>query len=483
MAHVTGTASDVHDALEKLRTELKTNATLAALTPAQTWAELMYVQNNIETSSTNATLGTTKHLLNLCRYDPRFVPSVSITTEATDTTVSSLVMGTSFLRFKFLTARAVTSILYKASRLTNQTSSIQSFRLQYSDDDSTWTTAATITNQTGWSQLEERTFSGWAATGSHLYWRILIDALGSGTTLNARSLLMFDGDEIVNSSEGLTVLKGPGLSGTNEIFIGLISRFNPLTSEAILMVFGFTGFLPAVRSLFMQPGVNQYSIPMLALRTSPMPYWFTMSGRRAIFVYKVGTIYSAGYAGFFLPYASEGQYPYPMAIGGSITTTNYTNGSLLPSKIDASHSVFCMPGSQTPATSTGILNAPSTLAVMQPTAVWESYANRGSTTSEGVNLNPYRGVFPQWAWGGVASSSADKPLYENVGGGYTLWSHVLTNPLPLPRVNLGELDGTKQISGHLNASENTGTFDGKPYVIFQNTYRSSITEFWALLAE
>jgi hypothetical protein len=44
----------------------------------------------------------------------------------------------------------------------------------------------------------------------------------------------------------------------------------------------------------------------------------------------------------------------------------------------------------------------------------------------------------------------------------------------------GELEGVFWISGYTNAPENTGTFGGKTHVVFQNAYRNTIHEFFAL---
>jgi hypothetical protein len=44
----------------------------------------------------------------------------------------------------------------------------------------------------------------------------------------------------------------------------------------------------------------------------------------------------------------------------------------------------------------------------------------------------------------------------------------------------GELEGCMAISGFSNAAENTTTFAGKNYVIFQNVTRTEVHEYWAM---
>jgi len=44
----------------------------------------------------------------------------------------------------------------------------------------------------------------------------------------------------------------------------------------------------------------------------------------------------------------------------------------------------------------------------------------------------------------------------------------------------GELEGVYAISGYQNSAENTTTYNGKTHVVFQNAYRNTVHEFWAL---
>ncbi len=490
MAHITGTASSLRDVVERIRTALTTNATLGAQVPNQRWTELRYVYDNIESASTNMNPTAGRYLQSLCRVDQRLRLSDSEFSTTQDFQASNFVGGTSYMQFKFRTAKPVSSLMIKGHSTTPNAYNINGFILQYSDNGSSWTTAHTVASQATWTNYEERTYSGWAATGAHLWWRVVINTTGTSTTtgtLYCRSLLMYSGTELVNSSESHTILKGPGLGGTDEIFIGFTSRANPLTSEEIIMIHGFTGYQPNERSLLKQPGAIPYGHPFMALWDQPMPFWLTMSGRRVIGAFKVSSNYMGFYAGFMLPYATSRQYPYPLAIGGSICSAGFDNATLKYDLVTPQHSIFCMPGNVGSSTSVSNITNTSTLSVLQPTGVWESYLNRPVNTqygsSESIQFESAHTVYPHSAWDGTSASSQRKPCYDNVGGGYTLWPHILVNVLPVPRRQLGELDGTKQISGQNNSSENTGTVDGKNYVIFQNIYRSARTEYWAMLAE
>lgn len=486
MAHVTGTANNLRDTLEQLRAFLTTDATLAAESPAQTWEELRYIEDNVESADTNMTLGPEKNIQQMLRTEPRLKYD-DLNTSATPTTeFTNFVGGTSFIRWKLRTAKAVTKLAIRTHSGSPTTSNLYTFRLQYSDNGTSWTNVQTFTAVT-WSILEEKEWSGWGATGTHIWWRILIDANGSGGTsggINIRRLLCYDGSTIVNSSSAETYLKGPGLSNTDEIFIGFRTITQPIKTWYMLQVMGFTGFLSNELSCMNQPGniAIGSGAPFLSLWDNAMTYWITGSGRRVIFVFKVSTVYEGGYAGFILPYATPAQYPYPLAIGGSAAPGASLSTGWKYDLVNGGHSVFCMPGNSSSTSSGATTFTDGTLAVLQPSGLWEYYANRpsaGGSTESIVSLAAHC-VIPHTYFTGTTNRL---PPNDNVEGGYLLMPHILFNNSPNPARYIGELDGTRQISGQNNASENTGTFASKDYIVFQNTYRTAKTEYWAMQAE
>ena len=60
--------------------------------------------------------------------------------------------------------------------------------LEYSDDGSSWETAHTVTNETGWADGEQRAFSNPYA-GAHEYWRLNITANNGRSTINIAEIL------------------------------------------------------------------------------------------------------------------------------------------------------------------------------------------------------------------------------------------------------------------------------------------------------
>ena len=489
MAYETGTVSNLKAAFEKLRSFLTSNTTLAAQTPSQVWQELAYIEDNVESASTNMALAADDTIQQMLRAEPRLLPNHLEESSAADTEFSNFVGGVSFIRWKLRTAKPVTKLRIKTSNSSDQSSyQLRAFRLQWSDDNTNWTTATT---QTGlfWSRREYKEWSGWPATGSHLYWRILVDSVGTGQTtgsLYLRQLLCWNDTEIVNSSSSETYLKGPGLGGTDEIFIGFRTITEPTKSWYLIQVMGFTGHLSGELCCFNQPGSINIGTgsPFLSLWDQPMSYWITGSGRRTVFTFKVSTVYEAGYAGFILPYATPVQYPYPLAIGGTMCSGTFASYGLKYDLVNSGHSVFCMPrgNSYRDAYATTATTTDGTLFLLQPAGTWEAYSNGpsgsgASSGSEDIVRRTMHCVLPHGNWSGRL------PVLDCVGGGYLLQPHQLYHNGPLPARFMGELDGTRQISGQNNASENTGSYNGHNYIVFQNAYRTAKTEYWAMLAE
>src|SRR5690606_2311309 len=119
------------------------------------------------------------------------------------------------------------------------------------------------------------------------------------------------------------VLQGPGLAGTDQINVGILSEAGSDYGNWKLR--GFVGCNP-VRTFDDQ---YKWSIAYDAmLMTSAMSYWIVSNGLRLVMVAKTGPYYEMVYLGLFLPYATPVQYPYPLLVGGSSTSsTRWSNVS------------------------------------------------------------------------------------------------------------------------------------------------------------
>lgn len=229
------------------------------------------------------------------------------------------------------------------------------------------------------------------------------------------------------------ILRGAGLSGTDQIFIGLRTYEDASADYYNLSTAGFTGYV-AGNTFDTQPGYIESGIPGHNQR---IDYWLAVNGQRIVFGLKVGTpVYEHGYAGFFLPYATPGQYSYPLAVGGML------NG-LAPTRYsDTAHS---MP-------------------------------YKGNRVN--LRMRFVDGTWKQpdaWPWDNTYLAGSTLSL-RDTSGGYPLLPVTLSDSGNL----YGELDGVRQVTGFNNVVENTVTIGGTDHVVLQDVSRTGFPDYVAL---
>ncbi|AMD43322.1 structural protein [Pseudomonas phage ZC01] len=501
MAYEVGTASNLEDLFGKIVSFLTTNPALVAAN--QEWEVLRQWRDNVVgisvTSLVESATYNHRRILHSFRYEPRSLGTNLQTGSTGHVACSSYVAGTSQFTMQLRTAKAVASVRISAPLDSNTSEVLQNFRLQYSDDGSTWTTALTVNSSPVYLIGETKTFAVPGTPGAHLYWRIIIDRKQSGSTTGSvywRSLLLLDsGGDIVNHFGSEAILKATGTSGTDTIYTGIRSEYDAANGWYNLFLNGYTGYDPNETSFFNQPGaINNWSstppldVPMVPCWNAAMPYWFRANGRSFSFGVKVSTSFEGGYLGFILPYATPSQYPYPLAVGGSLVPQDSDRASTWRySYNERYHSVFPIPGSNT-TSPTGTSPNSSTLYLRTPDGLWQSFAQRTGATAISDMTQAYNapyarsgiraGVWPT-SVRNVGTSAPRRDYREVLGGGYLLQPLVLHQRLPTSAV-WGELEGCMAISGFGNAAENTTSFAGKNYIIFQNVARTEVHEYWAM---
>lgn len=127
------------------------------------------------------------------------------------------------------------------------------------------------------------------------------------------------------------IFQGEGLSGTEQIFIGIKSYQDAGADYYNLSIATFSGYI-AGNTFETQPGIsNVLGVPAHNLN---IDYWIVANGQRVAAALKVGTpVYESFYAGKFFPYATPSQYPYPVVAGGMLGSASATRYS------DTSHSI------------------------------------------------------------------------------------------------------------------------------------------------
>lgn len=275
-------------------------------------------------------------------------------------------------------------------------------------------------------------------TGTASNYRDLLDKLRLFLTTNAS--LVADGQEwtqmrwVTTSNTQELILKGPGLAGLDEIYVGISSDENTSSDWFNWHMNGYGGFDNA-QTFFTQPGSFSYLVSQLYclnLWNSSTPYWFVANGRRFIVVARVNTYYFIAYMGLGVPYATPEQYPYPNILLG---------------------------------------NAQS------------YYNSRWSAVPNGRSVAVFRGAVWQYAskW---PSSFQLRPTEDPV---YQLLPIVLYDTMNLSTAQsryLGkiycELDGVFACSGYNNVSENLIQIGGVDYLVVQDGSSTGISDYWAV---
>jgi len=293
---------------------------------------------------------------------------------------------------------------------------------------------------------------GFVAAGSgKLAHQHIVVAVRDFAVANGWTLLRFSDTGVDHE----VILRAPGLSGTEQIFLGLRTYQDAGADYYNLLGGVFTGYV-AGNSFDTQPGAWLSGVPA---HNNRIDYWLTLNGQRLVLAMKVGTpVYETCYLGKFLPYATPGQFPYPVVCGGSL------NGAAATRFSEASHS---MPFKG---------------------------AGPSGTARPGMRMRTVGGLWIQpwcWPWGLVDFSVSDLAgntrALRDTNGSYPLLPLVLhdnsgigdATPAVVGNV-YGELDGVLYISGFDNAVENTLVLGGVTYVVMQDVARTGHTDYVAI---
>lgn len=226
------------------------------------------------------------------------------------------------------------------------------------------------------------------------------------------------------------ILKGVGLSGTEEIFVGFRTYQDAGANYYNLLAATFIGYV-AGNSFDTQPGAILSGVPAHNIR---IDYWLTLNGQRIVLAMKVGTpVYESCYVGKFLPYALPTQYPYPVVCGGML------NGAAATRFSDTSHS---MP-----------------------------YKGNRVNFRMRSNAGSWDQVYT-YPWQNTTMTAT-----RDVNGNYPLTPVVLNDNA---NNTYGELDGIYHISGFNNAVENTLVIGGVTYVVIQDVSRTGFSDYYAM---
>ncbi len=267
-------------------------------------------------------------------------------------------------------------------------------------------------------------------------WELLFDATApaSGTTVASRGV----------------ALKGPGLDGADEVFIGLVGYGDTAGDWYNLRLCGGVAFNTAlatpggdaVRTAFLGRPTNiTPQEPQMLLWDQPMPFWCAANGRRVVLVVKVSTVYESGYLGLIRPPCPPSFYPYPLVLAGSY------NGGSTPrwSTTDANHCSI-----STPAGNVCLLRGAD--------GAWGAYA-----TAKGASA----GLWPNG--GGWSNNQLFVETGRDTGGVFPALP--LTFLHSQPRID-GEMDGVFWVPAMGGGAEDTIEIDGVDHFVSQSAWRT-----------
>lgn len=241
------------------------------------------------------------------------------------------------------------------------------------------------------------------------------------------------------------IMRGVGLSGTEQIFAGFRTYQNPNADYYNMSIAGMMGFVSA-NLWSLQPQMYESGIP---LHNNRIDYWINVNAQRFLFAAKVGTpVYVMGHTGKFFPIASPQQYPDPLFCGGM-----FVNGAEAR-RFDSTNYFFPWFGRLSSAG-----DDPTGARVRRMDGTW------------------FKPSFPDWVAPIRSQSFTVAARMRETLGQYplsrlTLCDWIANTTTPVSN-EFGWIDGVYRIPGFNNAVENTVTIAGKTYLVMQSVNNTS----------
>jgi len=282
------------------------------------------------------------------------------------------------------------------------------------------------------------------------------------------------------------VFEGPGIAGAGKAYVGIRRVADANGNIFEWQMYGMTGYNAAATDLSQHVQVS----PMvrLLLNNSDTTWWLTVNGRRFVLVVRISTYYEACYGGFFLPFLTPQEYPYPCFIGAAAMDGTDADIPVRWNDATAGHRLFT-----DPQRSDG-----RSAHVLDPSRIWRAVddygGSSGNDSATDCHLFPnavgkvWQGTDP--AVGGTRWMDADdepdanwviQKLHSCLGGGNPLW------PLAIFRSDgsavYGRLEGVYRAPVYNAAAETTVTINGVNHICFPNVWRQDATDLWALEAQ
>jgi hypothetical protein len=291
----------------------------------------------------------------------------------------------------------------------------------------------------------------------------------------------------VNTGGMRLSLRGAGAAADKQVFLNFQSVFNDATPAYAWDVRAAMDYNGAVA---FGSQLNESAQTLISSWKSTITYWFYANDRRLVMVIKVNTVYLSLYAGFFLPWATPAQYPFPLYVGGS-------DGILRPySSTDSAHTSMVDPSWPLSGSGAGDYGSGK---VRSPENTWISVANRADGSGNDKPwlyqttlpfMWPYTtrmqgsGTVKSWIGnaygsGATSDSGAMDNLVATAQGERMLLPVVLTRAVE--SAGFGALDGVYfPCGGGGLTPEQTATIGARTFRFFPNIARVSGNDYFAV---
>ncbi len=316
------------------------------------------------------------------------------------------------------------------------------------------------------SGTDATTWSGWTSGGvvpSGQVWTVLANSIPASGNL---------------TTQGIAYLQGQGSEAGDNIIVGFRTYSNAPDFVFGAEIRGYTEY-DATLTWDTMPGVSPSC--WAAFAGVSFQAWFWVNGRRILATARVGGLYDITFmVGFFLPYGTHSQYPYPLLISGSMVdnTQPYT-------RADLDHS--CIPD---PGGFNGVY-------FRWIDGTWQGICHYGgaapnlgyrSTQGNAFALYPHVDQSPSdGAEYGGQQLYGEMQLIQNWSIGGAQFSAVEVNAYPLLPIVInssnqlpGQLDGIYYVPGNGLNPGDTLTIGGVIYDVFHNCWRSNAFNFYCM---
>lgn len=280
-------------------------------------------------------------------------------------------------------------------------------------------------------------------------------------------------------------LRGPGAAADKQVFINIRSDYS---DSGNVYNWAITGAINYTSGLaWGQQTGEAYDTFLCLWKGGQIPYWFYANERRFIVVAKINTLYVSLYAGFFLPWATPTQYPFPLYIGAS------SPNSISYTSTDTKFRSCVDPGGD-------YVTANYTSGKVRSwDGTWQNLLNHhygaGNDHPIGANAGNLGFTYPfSHRCGDILSISTDVYVWTQTGdensydGGMidrleaTAQGERLLLPVYAMRAQepagYGAIDGIYFPCGRNLTPEQTATFGVRTFRAFSNVFRTSSNDFF-----